>query len=238
MNKIIQLFKITLLAITFGTISLAEASAQTDVALPSDAGVYNVKNYGATGNGTTDDTVAFQAAIAAALDAGGTTANPNRANMEVVILYIPNGTYLLSNTLQSRDGHAAWDGWVEGMYLQGQSQTGTILKLKNSCSGFTSAALPKAVLQTGSEDTYTNTAKTITSLTSTGATATAVCTAHGYTTGQSIKISGATPTGYNNLYAPITVIDANTFTYTVASGLASPATGTITAFSLYSEPDH
>ena len=72
------------------------------------------------------------------------------------------------------------------------------------------------------------TTKTITSLTSTGTTATATVTAHGYTNGQSITISGATPAGYNGTFT-ITVVNANTFTYTVAAGLTSPATGTMTS---------
>jgi polygalacturonase len=47
--------------------------------------VYNVKAYGATGNGTTDDTSAIQAAITAAA-AGGT-------------VFFPKGTYKISSSL-------------------------------------------------------------------------------------------------------------------------------------------
>jgi hypothetical protein len=199
--------------------------AQTEVQFPADAGVFNVKTYGATGNGTTDDTVAFQAAIKAAID------SPVNHYGGMAILYVPTGTYLLSNTLQNRDGGSFSDGWIAGMYLQGQSQAGTILKLQNSCPGFTSASSPKAVIQTGSENPYTNTAKTVTSLTSSGKTATVVCPANGFTNGQIIDIKGALPTGYNELYAPITVVNTNTFTYALSGTLTSPATGTITAAS-------
>jgi hypothetical protein len=48
--------------------------------------VYNVKNYGATGNGVTDDTAAFNAAIAAAAKVG----NPNST------IYVPAGTYIVT----------------------------------------------------------------------------------------------------------------------------------------------
>lgn len=48
---------------------------------------FNVKEYGATGNGSTDDTAAIQAAITAAQTAGGGT------------VYIPFGTYKTSSTL-------------------------------------------------------------------------------------------------------------------------------------------
>jgi len=66
----------------------------------------------------------------------------------------------------------------------------------------------------------------ITSLTSAGTTATAtVSSTANLTSGQSYPISGATPAGYN-VTAAITVVDSTTFTYTVASGLATPATGT------------
>lgn len=50
------------------------------------ADVINVKSYGATGNGTTDDTAAIQAAIAAVPASGG-------------VVYAPRGTYLVSASL-------------------------------------------------------------------------------------------------------------------------------------------
>lgn len=70
----------------------------------------------------------------------------------------------------------------------------------------------------------TTTAGTVTSN-----TATVTSANHGLTTGDSITIAGATPTGYN-VVAVVTVVDANTFTYAynVAAPLAN-ATGTITA---------
>jgi len=48
---------------------------------------YNVKQYGAQGNGTTDDTTAIQTAITTAQTAGGG------------VVYFPPGTYIISNTL-------------------------------------------------------------------------------------------------------------------------------------------
>lgn len=47
---------------------------------------YNVRNYGATGNGTTDDTAAIQAALTAVPSTGGT-------------VYFPAGTYKFTSTL-------------------------------------------------------------------------------------------------------------------------------------------
>jgi uncharacterized phiE125 gp8 family phage protein len=74
--------------------------------------------------------------------------------------------------------------------------------------------------------------KTVSSLTQTGGTATATVTNHGYITGEYVIIKGATPDGYNGDHQ-ITVVDANTFTYSVSAALASPATGTIKSSLIY-----
>lgn len=52
--------------------------------------------------------------------------------------------------------------------------------------------------------------------------------AHGYKTGQFVRIAGAVQAEYNGDFQ-ITVIDPTTFTYSVAGAPATPATGTITA---------
>ena len=53
---------------------------------------YNVKDFGATGNGTTNDTASIQAALDAAHAAGGGK------------VYIPAGTYILTGTGDASDG--------------------------------------------------------------------------------------------------------------------------------------
>ena len=63
------------------------------------------------------------------------------------------------------------------------------------------------------------------SITQSSGTATVTHTAHGLDTNDYVVIRGAQPDGYNKV-AQITVSDANTYTYTVDSGLSSPATGT------------
>ena len=65
-------------------------------------------------------------------------------------------------------------------------------------------------------------------LTQTGGVATAACTAHGYADGAAVTIAGATPSDYNGL-KQIRVTSADSFTFSIASSAASPATGTITA---------
>lgn len=54
--------------------------------------VYNVKAYGAVGDGVTDDTAAIQSAISACVTAGGGT------------VYFPNGIYIISGALQTSIG--------------------------------------------------------------------------------------------------------------------------------------
>jgi hypothetical protein len=67
----------------------------------------------------------------------------------------------------------------------------------------------------------------VTSITRAVNTATVTTTlAHGYTTGDSITISGAGESDYNGTYT-ITVTSAVAFTYAVANTPATPATGTI-----------
>ncbi|MEX2606782.1 MAG: DNRLRE domain-containing protein [Kiritimatiellia bacterium] len=98
-----------------------------EVVLPNVAGVVNVKTaHGAVGNGSTDDTAALQAALDAAI-------NTDK------ILYFPNGTYRLTNTL-------TWNGNSKRVTLQGQSQSGVILKLDNNAAGFGSTTTFKPVL--------------------------------------------------------------------------------------------
>lgn len=69
----------------------------------------------------------------------------------------------------------------------------------------------------------------VTSITRSSTTATVTTTAnHGFSSGDTVTIAGATQTDYNGAYT-ITVTGDTTFIYTVANSPATPATGTITA---------
>jgi hypothetical protein len=71
-------------------------------------------------------------------------------------------------------------------------------------------------------------AAAVTSITSAAGTATVTATAaHNRTTNDWVFIEGASPLNYNGIFQ-ITVTGATTFTYAVAGGPASPASGTIT----------
>jgi hypothetical protein len=68
----------------------------------------------------------------------------------------------------------------------------------------------------------------VTSITSSGTTATVTTTApHGLAGTANVVIAGATPNGYNGTFLA-TITGASTFTYPLASSLSSPATGAIT----------
>lgn len=126
--------------------SLAETAApiapQLSVAdriYPADAGVVNVKDYGAKGDGVSDDTAAIQRAIREHLG----------FNDQKKIIYFPSGTYLVSNTLEWKDTNNQWDTFLT---LEGQNQSSTIIKLQDHATGFTNSDTPKAVIYTASID--------------------------------------------------------------------------------------
>ncbi len=115
---------------------------------PADAGIIDVKrDFGAKGDGRTDDTAAIQKAIVTALL--GNYRNPR-------FIYLPNGTYLISDALKARitdvpDGQGGWcDGWRSGLALVGQSREKTVIKLKDQTPAFGDKAKPLAMLITGS----------------------------------------------------------------------------------------
>lgn len=67
---------------------------------------FNVKNYGAVGNGVADDTTAINTAIAAAAALGG-------------VVYLPAGTYATSASLVIT---------ADGVYLRGDGMANTVIK--------------------------------------------------------------------------------------------------------------
>lgn len=101
---------------------------------PPDSGVVDVAQYGAVGDGRTDDTDALQAAI---------SDNVGKAR----VLYLPAGTYLVSDTLEWRDGAGKWR---PRLTLQGHASDSTTIRLEDGADGFASSASPKAVIYTAS----------------------------------------------------------------------------------------
>jgi len=120
------------------TAALPAMAAAT--ALPTDANVINVKAspYNAKGDGTTDDTAAIQAAIS---DFDNAAVNSRYTHPRLI--YFPPGTYKVSNTIDNRSTYPDW--YNCSVQLFGAGQNDVIIKLKDNCSGFTSAASPKSI---------------------------------------------------------------------------------------------
>lgn len=77
--------------------------------------------------------------------------------------------------------------------------------------------------------TLSDVSQSITSITNSGLVATATKTAHGYVVDQVVYIAGASPAVYNGFHKILTVPDADTFTYALATDPGMSASGTITA---------
>jgi hypothetical protein len=103
------------------------------VPLPSKAQGINVKAFGAKGDGRTDDTKAIQQALDAASKNKGTGTERNN------LVYLPNGTYLISATL-------SWPS--KRIIVSGQTREKTVIKLKDNSPGFSSSNKPLPAITT------------------------------------------------------------------------------------------
>jgi hypothetical protein len=112
---------------------------------PADSGVANVvTDFGAVGDGVTDDTQAIQRAISAQLDEGryGTPR----------FVYLPAGEYLVTGPLTGQLEPHGWSGgWRAGMILVGESPETTAIRLADNAEGYGDPESPKYVVATGSE---------------------------------------------------------------------------------------
>jgi hypothetical protein len=103
--------------------------------------VYNVKAYGATGNGTTDDTTTIQAAITAAIVTGG-------------IVYFPPGTYKTTATLTVNTSTSPY--WP--VYLVGAGVDATIIMPTWATNGTLNNNIDTIRMYNSNLNTDTNTA--------------------------------------------------------------------------------
>ena len=136
--KGIPVFRL-LLAVLVTVLAIEYSSADSRGAL-SEAktmGFINVRDFGAVGDGKTDDTAAIQAAIDSLPKF--TRRNP----FLIKPIFFPNGDYLVSNTLRRIDSDGRYS---PGLAVIGESQSGTTLRLKDAAAGFSDPARPKPVL--------------------------------------------------------------------------------------------
>ena len=108
------------------------------IAFPNDASVLDLRrDFGAVGDGKTDDTAALQAAF---------DASSNRRGKDgTKALFIPNGTYLVSKTLVVEQRVGPW--------VFGESRDGAVLRLADGA-----AAETTAVIRTHPSDTQASSA--------------------------------------------------------------------------------
>jgi hypothetical protein len=87
--------------------------------------------FGAKGDGVSDDTAAIRAAIA----------DPN---LQARVLFFPKGTCAVSDTL---DWLRTDKTWRSRLTFQGENERGTIIRLKDNAPGYQDPGAPKAVIR-------------------------------------------------------------------------------------------
>ena len=111
----------------------------SDLANLPDAGIVDVRAFGAKPDDSLDDTAAIQRAI------DSVPVAPGRIFWRTPIVYLPAGTYLLSGTLVRKD---AENSFTSGLVLAGDGRGATVLRLADRAPGFTDPAAPKPVVMT------------------------------------------------------------------------------------------
>ncbi len=115
--------KVHLLALAALLLVPRIAEPAPNYALPPQAVRVNVKDFGARGDGITDDTAAIKKAFEATYNA-----------WEVV--YFPQGTYLVSDEIR----------WKRFTIVWGQGPDRSVIKLQDNCPGYSDRSSPRAVL--------------------------------------------------------------------------------------------
>jgi len=118
-----------LAAAAAGLAALTGPPARADaVVFPANAGIIDVKrDLGAKGDGVTDDTGALRQAMKL-VNERGRYAPP--------FIYFPKGTYLVTDTIWSKDPDPAKPYWWSGMCLMGEDRETTFIRLKDDLPAF------------------------------------------------------------------------------------------------------
>jgi hypothetical protein len=119
----------------------ADPIANAERTFPPDSGMVNVKtDYGAKGDGVSDDTEAIQQAISSVVH--HPQAGPR-------IILFPSGIYLVSRPLLEKDRMSRWSSLLT---LQGENRATTIIKLKDNNPLYQNRDAPAAVLVFASQN--------------------------------------------------------------------------------------
>jgi hypothetical protein len=112
-----------------------DSIASAERTFPPDSGMVNIKTqYGAKGDGVSDDTEAIQQAISSVVH--HPQAGPR-------IVFFPAGTYLVSRPLLEKDLKLQWNSLLT---LQGENRATTMIRLKDNNPLYQSASAPAEVL--------------------------------------------------------------------------------------------
>lgn len=118
-----------------------DAIGEAERTFPPDSGMVNVKTeYGAKGDGVSDDTEAIQQAISSVVH------HPQTGPR---IIFFPAGTYLVSRPLVEKDRMSRWNSLLS---LQGENRAATVIRLKDNNPLYQSAKAPADVLEFASQN--------------------------------------------------------------------------------------
>eukprot|EP00038_Savillea_parva_P019109 m.26530 g.26530 ORF g.26530 m.26530 type:complete len:808 (-) comp4321_c0_seq1:271-2694(-) len=127
--------------VTVGSVSLGHAPTSSwpwpdpqQLWFPPRFNMLNVRDFGARGDGVTDDTQALQAAI--------------NATQGFQTLFVPSGQYVISRPLQ-RFSTKPGSSKVEHFFMTGESVATTALVLTERCPGFQNVSSPAHMLHVG-----------------------------------------------------------------------------------------
>ncbi len=139
-HKLIRTFGFVALSVLMTGAYTPPARAENIVFPPGNLVVNVREQYGAKGDGVTDDTDALQRAIF-----------ENKGKLKT--LYFPKGTYLVSRTLfvggtrySTEPVRSKAHSSDRFLSFQGQSEQGTTIRLRDRCTGFDDPATPRDVL--------------------------------------------------------------------------------------------
>lgn len=137
------------------------------------------------------------------------------------------------NSLQTTSGSIGWQTAANWSLLLAPTTSQDVVVASSSATidtglnnTATLASLVVPMTFTGSAGLAAQAVKGVSGITRVSTTATATSSAHGYSNGDTVIVSGAVQTEYNGTFT-VSNVAANTFDYTVSGTPTTPATGTI-----------